>query len=139
MAKSMVIFDGQCPVCQGSVGMLRRLDWLHRLEFVDAYDPEISARVPAHDRVVLDRSQLLRAIHVVAHGGQVMTGYEAVRHLAGQLLSLMWAYPLLFLPGVTWLGPRLYAWIAHRRYRIGRLLGWAALCEQDVCRPIGKR
>ncbi len=134
MARSVVLFDGQCVVCRGSVAFLRRLDWLRRLAFVDIHDP-----AAAGQNLGLHRAALMGAIHVVTPGGRIVAGYEAVRHQIGQLPLLMWAYPLLFLPGVTWLGPRLYAWIARRRYRLNRWLGRAATCEQDVCQPVGRR
>jgi predicted DCC family thiol-disulfide oxidoreductase YuxK len=45
----------------------------------------------------------------------------------------MWMYPLMFLPGITWLGPRVYRWVARRRYALNRLLG-NPLCEDGTCK-----
>ncbi len=113
-----MLFDGQCAVCRGSVAFLRRLDWLRRLAFVDIHDPAAAGQNLELESRGADGGDPCRDA-----GRRIVVGYEAVRHQVGQLPLLMWAYPLLFLPGVTWLGPRLYAWIARRRYRLNRCWG----------------
>ena len=34
----VVLFDGNCAFCQKTVGMLKKLDWLKRLEFQNCRD-----------------------------------------------------------------------------------------------------
>ena len=36
--KAIVLFDGQCPLCQRSVRNLKRLDWLKKFHFQDCRD-----------------------------------------------------------------------------------------------------
>ena len=31
--RALILYDGQCPLCRKSVGLLRRLDWRKRLDF----------------------------------------------------------------------------------------------------------
>ena len=36
--QGQVLYDGQCPLCLKSVGLLKRLDWFGRLTYVNARD-----------------------------------------------------------------------------------------------------
>jgi predicted DCC family thiol-disulfide oxidoreductase YuxK len=111
------------------VRLLRRLDWRHRLEYVDVQDwATVQTRFPA-----LEREAALGQIHVIRPDGQVFTGYEGMRHLARCLPLVAWLYPLLFLPGIRWLGPRVYRWVAARRYQLNRLFG-GPICNNSTCR-----
>ncbi len=127
--QTVVLYDGLCAVCSGSVRLLRRLDWRHRLEYVDVQDwVTVSARFPA-----LDRDAALGQIHVIRPDGQVFVGYAGMRQLAGRLPLVAWLYPLLFLPGIRWLGLRVYRWVAARRYRLNRLFG-RPICDTSTCK-----
>jgi predicted DCC family thiol-disulfide oxidoreductase YuxK len=121
--KAQVLYDGQCPFCRKSVEMLRRLDWLHRLSYVDARDP---ARLPA-TREPLDPQRLLQEMHVVPPGGgRAYHGFGALRWLAWRLPLLWPLAPLLYIPGVPALGQRLYLWVARHRFRL-------VPCHGGVC------
>ncbi len=128
MAKTVVVYDGLCGLCTQSVGLIRRLDWLHRLEYLDAQDWEqVHSRFPR-----LDQEAILGQIHMVAPDGRVYVGYEGVRRILKDLPLAFWLYPLLFLPAITWLGPRIYRWIAAHRYAISRRLGHPVSCESGA-------
>ncbi|MBN1965058.1 MAG: DUF393 domain-containing protein [Anaerolineae bacterium] len=125
-----VIYDGACGLCTTSVRLLRRLDWLHRLTYLDAQAWEtVHARYPQ-----LEVQAVLGAIHVITAGGRILAGYAGVRHLLRFLPLLIWLYPLLFVPGITWLGPRVYDWVAAHRYTFNRVFGFPATCESGTCR-----
>jgi predicted DCC family thiol-disulfide oxidoreductase YuxK len=130
MAKTVVVYDGLCGLCTQSVAVMKRLDWLHRLEYLDAQDwDRVHARFPQ-----LDQEAILGQIHIVAPGGRIYVGYEGVRHVIRDFPLVFWLYPLLFVPGVTWLGPRIYRWIAAHRYAISRRLGHPVSCENGLCK-----
>ncbi len=58
-------------------------------------------------------------MHVVTDRGRVETGFDAYRAIAWSL-PLAWPIaPLLWVPGVPWLGRRVYAAVAARRHRSG--------------------
>src|SRR4051812_3826509 len=97
-----VLYDGQCALCQRSVRILKRLDWLGRLRYADARDP---ANVPP-TRAPLDPARLLEEMHVVTPDGRVAHGFAAFRRIAWRLPALWLVAPLLYLPGVPWLGQR---------------------------------
>jgi predicted DCC family thiol-disulfide oxidoreductase YuxK len=130
MAKTVVVYDGLCGLCTQSVTLIRRLDWLYRLDYLDAQDREqVHARFPQ-----LDRQEILGQIHVVTADRRAHVGYEGMRRITKHLPLIAWLYPLMFLPGVTWLGPRIYGWIAAHRYAISRRLGHPMSCENGMCK-----
>lgn len=127
----VMLYDGLCGVCQQSVRLVKRLDRQQRIEYLDARDwLTVSARFPT-----LDREAILGLIHVISPDGRVTVGFEGVRSLARYLSLLRWVAPLLYLPGMTWLGSRVYGWVARNRLQISKVLGWHIdPCEDGVCR-----
>ena len=129
-AKTVVVFDGLCALCQQSVKTIRRLDWLHAFEYQDAQAwDEVNRRFPQ-----LDRDAILGEIHVVTPDGGLYAGYGGMRRIIKRLPLVMWLYPLLFLPGITWVGPKAYRWIADHRYQFNRLLGSPVTCDNGYCK-----
>ena len=120
-ARAQVLYDGQCAFCRKSVALLRRLDWLGRLTYVDARGP---SRLPPG--ASLDPARLLEEMHVLTPERRVYHGFAALRWLAWRL-PLLWALaPLLYIPGVPALGQRLYLWVARNRFRL-------VPCHGGVC------
>jgi predicted DCC family thiol-disulfide oxidoreductase YuxK len=100
-----ILFDGDCVLCRRTVEIMRRLDLFERLAFTDF------RRQPVPD---LAPEALARDMHVIA-GGRVFRGFDAYRRIA-LVLPLGWLVaPLLWLPGMAWLGPRVYTRIAAGR------------------------
>jgi len=123
LKKALVVYDGDCPLCQKSVRLLRGLDWLNVLAFIDARDPDQVAALP----VPVEAQRLLEEMHLVTPDGQhVYHGFEAFRWLAWRL-PLLWAVaPLLYLPGMKSLGQRAYLSVAQNRLRL-------VPCHGGVC------
>ena len=113
--KAIVLYDGECPLCQSSVAILKRLDWLGRLRFQDARDRE---HLPASE-VPLHADRLLVEMHLLTPDRKrVNAGFAAFRWMAGRLPFLWAIWPLLFLPGVPWLGRKIYGWVARNRFHL---------------------
>jgi predicted DCC family thiol-disulfide oxidoreductase YuxK len=114
VSKALVLYDGQCPLCQRSVRLLRRLDWMGRLDYLDARKPEtVPAGTPP-----LDSARLLEEMHVVTPARRVLHGFAALRWLAWRLPLLWLLAPFLYIPGVPWLGQKLYLWVARNRLHL---------------------
>src|SRR5262245_35170341 len=112
--RAHVLYDGACPFCLKSVEILKRLDWLGRLAYVDMRDPDEPALARVADpATLLDQMPVLppRAEHV-------LHGFDGIRWLAWRVPALWLIAPLLYLPGVPQLGRRLYLWIARNRFRL---------------------
>ena len=125
-----VIYDGQCGFCIRSLRICRALDVRGQLRFHDAYARQaIDAKFPEEAD-----ADFADAMCTVTADRCVQRGFFAFRQLAIQS-PLMWmALPLLYAPGSSWIGPRVYAWVARNRRRFG--------CESEVCElppPNGSR
>ena len=119
---NIIIFDGQCRFCTGSVSWLHRCDWRQQLSFVSLHEPIVSARWPE-----LTYEQLMEQMYVVDRAGQAHGGARAFRYLTRILPPLWVLAPIAHLPFATTIGQRVYRAIAKQRYRFGKVE-----CE-DTC------
>lgn len=120
--QAIVLFDGECEFCRHSVRILKRLDWLGRLHFQSALDGHLPAGTAALDRRRLDELHLLTPDRT-----RVLAGFEAFRWMAWRLLITFPLAPLLYVPGVLWLGNKVYRWVAKNRFDL-------VPCKHGVCR-----
>jgi predicted DCC family thiol-disulfide oxidoreductase YuxK len=127
--KAVVLYDGDCPFCRKSVAILKRLDWLGRLQFQSAR--ETDKLPPSREPLVLER--MLDEMHVVTPDRRhALAGFRAFRWMAWRLPAVVVLAPVLYLPGVPWLGNRVYRWVAKNRYNL-------VPCDDGGCRvPLKK-
>ena len=119
---SVVAYDGDCGVCVRVVGLIYRLDIFGRLQFLSFRSADDAAQLGAFDWARAEREMLLQ----VKDGWQ--GGFYAFRSVAWLLPLLWWLCPLLYIPGINYLGERVYAWVSENRFMIlGRI------CEGGVC------
>ncbi len=126
--KARVLYDGDCAFCCKSVELLKKLDWLRRLDYVNVRDnSQTLLRQPP-----VAGAPLLEQMHVLPRDGlKLFGGYHAVRWLAWRF-PLTWVVaPFLYLPGMTYLGQRFYLWIARNRFKI-------VPCEHGACNIPGR-
>jgi predicted DCC family thiol-disulfide oxidoreductase YuxK len=115
LGQAIVLYDGLCPLCRRSVRSLKRLDWLKRFQFQDCRD---TANLP-RTAVPLDPAQLLEQMHVVTpNRKRAYAGFRAFRWMAWRIPVTWWLAPFLYLPGMRWLGTRLYRWVARNRFKL---------------------
>ncbi|MER3415441.1 MAG: hypothetical protein C4297_04405 [Gemmataceae bacterium] len=113
--QALVLYDGECPLCIKSVAWLRKLDWLKRLAFVNARD---TSRLPQTDPP-LDPQRLLEEMHLVTPDlSKVYHGFGAFRWMAWRLPLLWPIAPFLYVPGVPWIGQKVYLAVARNRFHI---------------------
>ncbi len=111
----IVLYDGDCAFCQRSIRILQKLDWLKRLTFQNARDLD---RLPKMS-VPLDPQKLIEEMHVVPLGrDRIYAGFSAFRWMSWRLIPTLPLAPFLYLPGVLWLGNRIYRWIARNRFKL---------------------
>ena len=127
--KAVVLYDGDCPLCRRSVGVLRRFDWLGALAYHSARDA--GHLPPSH--VSLDPDRLLEEMHVLTPDRRrAYAGFRAFRWMAWRLPPLWPVAPVLHLPGVPWLGNRVYRWVARNRLNL-------VSCKDGACQVPLKR
>ena len=125
------IFDGYCVICQSTRKTVKALDWLGRVEFLDLHDSQqVEARYPQ-----LDFEELMGEIHVVDTDGQVHGGYYGTRRILRELPLGFPLWLVLQIPGMDWLGTRVYRFIARNRYQINKAFGVELPdCVDGVCK-----
>lgn len=116
-----VFYDGKCAFCVRSLNVVRRLDSLRRIRFIDMHSPGARSEFPDFNAERGNVEMLLRQ-----HDGKWLGGFDAYRAMARHMPLLWLILPLLFVPPVPAIGRRVYARIAGRRYCILPPLATAA-------------
>ena len=120
---AVVLYDGACPFCRAGVDILKKLDWRKKLHYQDARRP---AEYPKAD-VPLEPKRLLEEMHVVTPDRKAAhAGFAAFRWLAWRLPATVLIAPLLYIPGVPWMGNKAYLWVARNRFKL-------IPCKDGVC------
>lgn len=114
-----VLYDGSCRLCRRSAFGLAMLDAFKHLHLVDFRDEEARKKTAPH----LHESQLDLAMHILLPDQTVRTGFDAFRFMSWHLPVTWPLAPFLYLPGVSHLGRRIYAWVAQNRRK----------CTHDRC------
>jgi predicted DCC family thiol-disulfide oxidoreductase YuxK len=99
LAKIEVAYDGMCLLCLRAVTFIRGLDWLDRLRPYDGSGAG-GRRLP---------------LFVVHDAVERHEGFLAYRRIARAVPAFWPLLPLLYLPGVSRLGRRVYAQVAANR------------------------
>ncbi len=108
-----VLYDGQCPLCNRTVRVLGFFDLFARLEFLDFRRLDLAEYNLRH-KLALTIQDLDREMYVISCG-QAYIGYYGYRVLAHALPAFWPLIPLMYLPGVSWIGERVYGYIARNR------------------------
>lgn len=112
-----ILYDGHCGLCQRSVFVVTLLDWLKRVRLVDFRNEELRRSVaPEISFEALDKSMHIKMPNG-ARGGRTENGFDAFRLLAWHLPPLWPIAPFLYVPGVPFVGRKVYAEVAARRKR----------------------
>ena len=107
-----VLYDGACPRCRASAALITAADPDHVVEPLDLTTIDVREVHPS-----LRREDCLRSMHAVSAAGRITRGFDAVRAVAARL-PLFWPLAAIgYLPGVAWLGRRVYNHIAATRSR----------------------
>ena len=118
-----VVYDGDCAFCQHSIKLLRRLDWRHALTYVNFRD----GKDPIVQSVPTTKERLHEEMHVwPASRNGLYHGFAAFRFIAWRLPLLWLVAPFLYIPGVPWIGQKIYMWIARNHFNL-------VPCRDGVC------
>jgi predicted DCC family thiol-disulfide oxidoreductase YuxK len=132
MDRDTCYFDGKCGLCTVAARILRRLDWLGRLEFVDQSSLDDAA-------LPIDRAVAMQGMPLITPDNQVLIGFPAVRRALRRTplgAPLGW---LLSVPGFDRVGRRIYRQIAVNRYQISACTSSPSPSDADPDRPVTAR
>jgi len=114
-ARISVWFDSRCPLCVREIAVMRRLDWLNRVTFVDIY---------AAESCPLDTELLLTRFHAKEPGRPIVSGAEAFAALWRHLPLLKLFGELARAPFVLRCLEAAYAKFLTHRPKLQRLFKW---------------
>lgn len=122
-AQHIVLYDGDCSLCQFQIRMLTWLDWFNRLSFVPIAHERAALLAPQ-----LTREQLMEAIHCLAPDGRIHRGARAIRFVGMRLPLLLPLALVMWVPGVIWVAEKIYAWVSRHRQVLSRVFGCKDAC-----------
>lgn len=127
--QGVVLFDGDCAFCQKTVRILKKLDWLGKLQFQNCREPE---NIPPNS-ANLHAERMLEEMHLLTPDrANAYAGFKAVRWIFARLPLTWIAWPFMFIPGVPQIGQKIYLFIARHRYKI-------VPCHNGICTIPPKR
>jgi glyoxylase-like metal-dependent hydrolase (beta-lactamase superfamily II)/predicted DCC family thiol-disulfide oxidoreductase YuxK len=119
VGRAVVLYDGQCEICQGCVSWLTALDRSHKTSAI-AIPPDVTT---IDSRLNLE--SCLRQLHVLSPEGDIFVGWDAVAYLA-RLFRATWLIGAL---GSVFpfrqLGRAMYGFVASNRYSLSKCRGGA--------------
>ncbi len=107
----IVLYDGRCGYCKKAMMLIRMTDWLHRVTLENLHDPE--ARASYAPKISIET--LNESMHAVDENNDITKGFYAVRAICRELPVLWPVVFLLSVPGVPFIGERIYGSIAAHR------------------------
>ncbi len=110
---AVLIYDGDCPICQGGMRWVERRALPGRFEFLPCRSAERRARFPW-----MTDETCLEAMQLVLPDGRVLAAARAIPEILRRLRGWRRLAFLFRLPGAAFVAPRLYRWVARHRYRI---------------------
>lgn len=116
MNKAVLIYDGECPLCRGSVRLVQSSVRSGELELLPFQAPDRATRYPE-----LTEEACQQGIQLVLPNGCAVAGSEAVLETLARLRGWHWLSHVLRTPGVKLLVGHLYGWIARNRYTLSRV------------------
>lgn len=123
--RAVLVYDGRCGFCLASVRRVRVLDMFGWIDPVDFHSqPDLSRLNPA-----LTPERCRAEMVLLEPNGRVSGGFHAFRRMAWHMPVLLPLIPLLYLPGMAWIGSRVYRWVAEHRYLLHR----NPVCESNAC------
>lgn len=110
--KYVILYDDRCALCTTSYDNLKRFDWLHKLAFLP-----LSSKEELLKRFTnINYEACQREMHVISPRGKVFSGFFAFRRIAW-LIPVFWPLIiLLYIPGISMAGRRIYLGIADKRH-----------------------
>ncbi len=117
LASGVLIYDGECPICQRAVRWVKKAMVPGTIELMPCQDPERSTRFPE-----MPQAQCMEAMQFVTPTGEVLSGTDALPHILRRMRGWRWLAWFLELPLIRHLAPPVYRWVARNRYTLSAIV-----------------
>lgn len=94
MAKSKILVDGNCIVCDWEISHYKRMA-PHEFEIVDISDKNFKASAYS-----LENDAVQKHLHVIDPNGKLHIGVDAFAHIWSRIPRYSWALRAITLPGI---------------------------------------
>jgi predicted DCC family thiol-disulfide oxidoreductase YuxK len=115
--KVVLIYDGQCPICSGTVAWIRDHEKEGSIETLTCRSDDVKKRYP-----FIEEDVCMEAMQLVLPDGGVLAGEKALPEIFKRLKRYRAAALLFKLPGSNIMARNFYRWFAARRYHIAKKL-----------------
>lgn len=119
-SKTIMFFDGGCPLCSREVAHYRRLDKKQRIEWID-----ITKDMTLLNAFGVSSNTAMERLHVLYRDGRLLTGAYAFAAIWSELSYYSLLAKFLRLPGLLSVLDNLYSLFARWRYQ--------RRCRQGAC------
>ena len=108
--KPIIVYDNKCLFCINTKNYFDRLDSNNRLEWTGIDDFN-------YKKYKLKKQDLLKQMHLI-YNDKVYKGYYAFKQISKRIPLLFLFYLISLIPGVDFIGNKVYNMIAKHRYKI---------------------
>lgn len=111
MAKNLVFFDAQCPLCYHAKNILQLFDWNKRISWMAVQLIEESPYAFLRSKDLYDQ------IYMVSSSNLIFSGFHTIRRILFELpITRLFSFPL-YLPFMDKILQPVYLFISKHRYR----------------------
>ena len=115
--KAVLIYDGQCPVCQKTIAWIRENMRKDAFEMLPCQTEVARQRFPS-----VEQAACMQAMQLILPDGRVFSGEKAFPEILKRLKRFSPAAALFTLPGSEVISRSFYRWFADNRYHIAEIL-----------------
>ncbi len=119
-----LFYDGHCAFCKRIMNIINFFDSKKLIRQIDLW--EVGLYPEFKD---LDHTNLIKEIHLVTASDKVYTGYFAFKFVAKKVPAFFMFWLLSFIPGIDFIGNKIYSLVSENRYRLG-----CSSCGKLYCR-----
>ena len=105
--KAILFYDGKCNLCRRSIRFIEKNDPNKKIQFSDIHKTKLK-------KFSISKEACMREIHLQADG-KMYRGFFAFRKLCCILHKLWILVPIMYIPGISFLGKYIYRQISEHR------------------------
>ena len=109
-SKPVIIYDNKCEFCIGTKNVFNKIDKKQKIKWIGINNFN-------NKKLKINKKSLLKEIHLISNG-KVYKGYYAFKQISKNNPFLFPFYILSLIPGIDFIGTKIYGFISKHRYKI---------------------